>query len=84
MKFLVLELQHNEDNVATLINQYDSLKEAQSAYYTILSYAAVSEIEHHAAMIINEEGAVYYNESFAHPKPEPEPVPEPEEEPIEE
>ena len=50
MKFLVLELQHNDDNIATLINQYDSLSDAQSAYHRVLSYAAVSEVEHHAAI----------------------------------
>lgn len=80
MKFIVLELQKSNGDVATLINKYDTLAQAQSAYHQVLSFAAVSDIAYHSAVLMNDEGNTYYRETFAHlgEEPEPEPQPEPE------
>lgn len=66
MKYLVIELQTNGDNVSTLSTQYDSLQQAESAYHQILVYAAISEIDYHGAMLINSHGSVYKQECYCH------------------
>ena len=78
MKFIVLELQKSNGDVATIINKYDTLPIAQSAYHQILSAAAVSEVTYHTAVLMNDEGSTYYKETFAHLEEEPEPEPQPE------
>lgn len=67
MKYIVIELQTNDDNVATLVTQYDTLQAAESAYHQILVYAAISEVEYHGALLMNSQGAVYKQECYNHP-----------------
>ena len=66
MKYIVLELQTSGDNVSTIINQYDTLHQAESAYHQILTYAAISEVEYHGAILMNSQGSVYKNECYYH------------------
>lgn len=67
MKYIVLEIQTNvEDNVATLVTQKESLAEAQSAYYMVLSAAAVSQVPYHAAMLLTNEGITLMSMGFDH------------------
>lgn len=79
MKFIVLELQKSNGDVATLINKYDTLAQAQSAYHQVLSFAAVSDVAYHSAVLMNDEGNTYYRETFSHLENQPEPD---EEEPV--
>lgn len=67
MKYIVLEIQTNvEDNVATLVTQKESLAEAQSAYYMVLSAAAVSQVPYHAAVLLTSEGITLMSLGFDH------------------
>lgn len=67
MKYIVIEFQTDDDNVATIVNQYSDLQQAESAYHQILTFAAVSTIEYHGALLMNSEGAVYHSDRFTHP-----------------
>ncbi len=67
MKYLVLEIQTAADGkVSTLITAKDSLNEAMSAFYMILSAAAVSSVPVHAAVLMMNNGAVVKSEVFDH------------------
>ena len=66
MKYVVIEIQTNNDNVSTIVNQYDTLPLAESAYHQVLSFAAVSNVEWHGAMLMNSQGSVYRNDMFTH------------------
>ena len=67
MKYLVLEIQTAADGkVSTLITAKDSLNEAMSAFYMILSAAAVSSVPMHAAVLMMNNGAVVKSEVFDH------------------
>lgn len=84
--YIVLELQkaNKEDSgAASLINTYTDYKEAESKYYSILSYAALSKLFLHGAYLFSEEGNMIMNKQYIYeePAPEPEPQPEPEVEP---
>ena len=74
MNYIVLEMQTTGGVTATLVNSYSDLNEAKSKYHLILSAAAVSQVEVHAAVILNQTGFEITSEFFEHP-----PIPEPEE-----
>lgn len=67
MKYIVIELQTDAaGNVANIVNQYDSLSAAESAYYSILSAAAISSVPIHSAVVLDSEGMPVYFHSFKH------------------
>lgn len=60
--YIVLEIQ----DTAVLVNSYDTRNEAENKYHTILAYAAVSSVEMHAAVMLNEDGSFVKSECFEH------------------
>ena len=67
MKYIVIELQKNADGmVSNLVTSHDTLAEAESKYYSILAYAAVSEIPVHSAIIVSEEGFPVKHNCYKH------------------
>lgn len=81
--YIVLEIQKNENGTVGIIStQYESREEALQKYYQICSYAVVSKVQKHSAMIVTDDAMVFKSECFNH---EELPIPEvPEEEPEEE
>lgn len=65
MNYVVIEIQSAE-SVSTLINTYDNRNDAYSKYYTILSYAAVSSVPTHSAVILTEQGDMVEHKFFTH------------------
>ena len=66
MKYIVSEIQtDSENNVAILNWQFNSINEADSKYYQILSVAAVSSVPTHAAMIFTNEGVKVKSQSYS-------------------
>lgn len=75
MKFLVLEIQVNGGIVSNLIYDFDDQRQAESKYHTVLAAAAISNLDVHTAMLINEEGFLYESKSYKKlPNPNPEPT----------
>lgn len=74
MKYIVIELQKNEDGVvSSLVTPHDSLAEAESKYFAVLSFAAVSSIPNHSAALLDEDGYQQMSKSYDHtisPSPE--------------
>lgn len=64
--YIVIELQKTGDNLGHLEFVFTDYNQALNKYYTILAYAAVSNVEKHSATILNEWGDVMKNESFEH------------------
>lgn len=64
MNYIVIEIQTNNGTVNTLTYQYTDIAQANSKYYTILAAAAVSNLDAHAAVILDENGYLVRNESF--------------------
>ena len=55
--YIVIELQKNTDGtVASTVTDHTELAEAESKYYSVLAYAAVSGIPVHSAILVSEEG----------------------------
>lgn len=64
--YIVIEMQTNGGTTSTITNAYDDESLAFQKYHQILSFAAVSTIDVHTAVILNENGMTVRNESFIH------------------
>lgn len=66
MKYIVSEIQTDAENNVALLNwQFDTINEADSKYYSVLSTAAVSSVPTHAAMVFTNEGVKVKSQSYS-------------------
>lgn len=67
MKYIVVELQKNADGtVGNSVFAFDTLAEAEAKYHLVLSYAAVSTLPVHSAILISEEGFPVMYKCYKH------------------
>jgi len=66
--YIVIELQTNNGKTANIVNAYADLNTAFNKYHSILAAAAVSTVEVHTAVILNEVGNTIASGHFAHAK----------------
>ncbi len=65
--FIVIEMQTNDGATAIIPpSTHTDINVAYQKYYTILAAAAISSVETHTVMLVNETGAVIRCETFAH------------------
>ena len=66
--FIVLEIQTAADGSVTVLEPLvrASRAEAESAYHSVLSYAALSSVPMHAAVLLTNEGVVLERKAYAH------------------
>lgn len=64
--FIVLELQTEAKTTTIQSFVFTEESTAEQKYHQILSYAAVSTVDIHSAVIMNEDGVVLKNESYNH------------------
>lgn len=73
MKYLVIEIQTDENGiVGSLVNSYDSKEAAESAYLTKRASALVSAVNIHTIMWIDNRGRTYETKTYIHPVAVPE------------
>lgn len=66
MNYLTIELQTNDGVTSNIVTQYNELKLAESAFYSVCSSAIISSVEVHAIILMDENGIVIKNEFFKH------------------
>lgn len=65
--YIVMEIQTNaEGQVATLINQYEEINNAESKFHQILASASISEVPVHTAVLMTEKGVTVRAEYYDH------------------
>lgn len=64
--YTVIELQTNGGVTTPLTTVFDDKNIAYQKFYQILSFAVVSEVEIHTAMVVNEYGAVLSSDTYSH------------------
>lgn len=65
--YLVIEMQKQSDGtIAQICTSYTDRQIAEQKYHEILSYAAVSTIPIHTAVILSEEGNIIKKEVYRH------------------
>lgn len=70
MKYVIVELQDMESQVANLVTAYESVNQAEQKYHQVLSAAAVSQVPVHSAIMLNSEGQYIKSEAYDHRQPE--------------
>lgn len=74
--YVIIEMQYSNDGtVATLVNQYEDINNAEWKYHQILSAAAISNISIHSAIMLNNLGQLIKSQYYKHDAQEEE-VPE--------
>lgn len=71
--YYIIEIQETDGVPAILTQTQDTKDKALSVFHTILGYAALSEVEYHTCVVMDEQGRYIARECFIHPRPEPEP-----------
>ena len=67
LMYIVIELQYTaEGQLSNIATAYNTIAEAWNKYYTILAYAAISEIPVHSAVILDRTGRSIAQKSFEH------------------
>ena len=67
-KYIVVEMQTQADGtVSVLTDAFDNIDSAYNKYYTVLAYAAVSNIPRHASCLIDNTGFIRESKYFDHP-----------------
>ena len=66
-KFITIELQTLADGQVALLSwTFESIPEAESKYYTLLSVAALSSVPIHTVMIVDQFGTCLASKSYTH------------------
>lgn len=63
--YIVIEIQ-TSTTVATIVNSYDNINQAESKYHQILTAAAISDVPKHGAVLLNDEGQRINSECYIH------------------
>lgn len=65
--YIVVELQTTAGTTANIVTSYATRQQAESAYHSVLSAAAISQVEVHAAVILTPEGFPLMHQAYLHP-----------------
>ena len=66
--YIVFEIQEEMDGTVRVLEPayFDDLQKALQKYYVILSYAVVSELARHSAMIVATDSTVIEHKCYVH------------------
>ena len=71
--YFIIETQVNAEGVGSaLVSTREDRNAAESEYHRILQFAAISEIPHHGAIIIDEECIPILHKAYEHTEEEEE------------
>lgn len=66
--YIVFEIQEDPDGTVRVLEPaiYETLEKALQKYYVILSYAVISDLVRHSAMVVTSDGTVIKSECYTH------------------
>lgn len=70
MKYIVIELQDNGDQVGNIVTAFDNVLQAESKYHAILSASAESAMPCQSAVMLTSEGQFIKSEAYKHDQEE--------------
>lgn len=79
--YSIIELQTTAGQTAHIYQTAATRDEAMSKYHSVLAYAAASQVEYHACIVMDEQGQTIARECYEHLKNPLEKAEEPSEEP---
>lgn len=66
--YFIVELQVNGDSGANIVKTADTYEGAMSKYHTVLASAAVSSVDKHSCIVLDDEGRHMARECYIHSK----------------
>lgn len=66
--YIIIELQTTDGQTANIVSTRNTKDEAMSTYHSILAAAAISQVEYHTAVVMDEEGKYLARECYRHYK----------------
>lgn len=64
--YVVIELQKTGDQMASLVTSHDTLQDAQYKFYSVAASAAISQLDKHSVILINDDGFTLEKLTFEH------------------
>ena len=64
--FVVIELQKNGAQMGNIITAHETLQDAQHKFHTIAAAAAISNVEKHSVVLLNDDGFPIERTTFEH------------------
>ena len=64
--FVVIELQKNGDQMGNIVTAHDTLRDAQHKFHTVAAAAAISTVEKHSVVLLNDDGFPMERTTFEH------------------
>ena len=65
-KYIVIELQKNGDTVSNVVTSHDTLSDAQYKFHYTAAFAAISEVEKHSIVLLDDNGFTVDRVAFEH------------------
>ena len=66
--FIVIELQKNGAQIGNVVTSHETLQEAEYKFHTVAAAAAISNVEKHSVVLINDDGFTIERTAFEHPQ----------------
>ena len=64
--FIVVELQKNGTQMGNIITSHETLQDAQHKFHTVAAAAAISNVEKHSVILLNDDGFPMERTTFEH------------------
>ena len=64
--FVVIELQKNGQQMGNIVTAHETLQDAQHKFHTAAAAAAISNVEKHSVILLNDDGFPIERTTFEH------------------
>lgn len=64
--FIVVELQKNGTEMGNIVTAHETLQDAQYKFHTVAAAAAISNVEKHSVVLLNDDGFPVERTTFEH------------------
>ena len=64
--FIVIELQRNGNQMANIVTAHETLQDAQYKFHTVAAAAAISSVEKHSVILLDDDGFTIEKTIFEH------------------
>ena len=64
--FIVVELQKNGNQMGNIVTAHETLQDAQYKFHTVAAAAAISNVEKHSVVLLNDDGFPIERTTFEH------------------
>lgn len=64
--FIVVELQKNGNQMGNIVTAHETLQDAQHKFHTVAAAAAISSVEKHSVVLLDDDGFIIERTIFEH------------------